>query len=413
MLDNGSASISGFLMLADLGTTHNTTKAHHRNQPHSHQRIAHGKPKLAARPSTLRSAMGCIQSRLTTSSIARMMVGYMPSEKLEPEIADLGVDGCDDVDVEAGPDVQTIWPTSCEIPANTQVISKATVGNCFEHDVAPVPKGEQDVQPATPDRHTMKLGPSRNTATDAQAEYEISTATRENELRTPPRPKHVRRRIDGSPILPMCNLPQKTVYLLRHGFSLGQAAQKNGLDRKTAKSLRDCGLTQQGIEEARAIPHQLSEEEIARIQIVFSSPFTRALHTAALGFPSKNIICHFDLGEIGSKAPENTPRNMTSVLRDIHEAVQERDDTCSIDVTTFQPPHWPRDSAPGVIKKEKVKKFLHWLYRERLETAVAVVCHHNVIKTALIEGQNFRPKNAQVIRCTLNSNGELFFNSTS
>jgi broad specificity phosphatase PhoE len=366
--------------------------------------------------------MDCIQSRMTGSSIGHMMQGYLPSEKLEPKSSDLGPeDFLNEVDLEAGPEFETIQRNTPGLPINMEVMNEAKPDNCLENDLAAPPEGEHTHR-TTPDRQRMDRGASPNAMADSQAEngqvkveaickVESSQSNGEKELRTPPRPKQIRRRIDGSPIFPVCNMPPKTIYLLRHGFSQGQAAQTNGLDRKTDQSLRDCGLTEQGIKEAQGIPYQFSDEEMSTIQIVFSSPFTRALHTAALGFPDKNIICHFDLGEIGSKAPENTPRKMTSVLKDIRTVVEERDDRYNIDVTTYQPTNWPRDCAPSVIKKEKVKKFFQWLYKEREETTIAVVCHHNVIKTALIEGEKMRPKNAQVIPCSLNSNGELFVNS--
>jgi hypothetical protein len=99
---------------------------------------------------------------------------------------------------------------------------------------------------------------------------------------------------------------------------------------------------------------------------------------------------------------------MAAVLQDLREDIEKRDGSFTIDTTTFQPSHWPRDTAPGVIKKEKVKKFFQWLYKERQESVFAVVCHHNVIKTVVIGGEKLRPKNAELISCSLDSNGELF-----
>eukprot|EP00980_Cylindrotheca_fusiformis_P004523 scaffold961_cov122-Cylindrotheca_fusiformis.AAC.31 len=327
--------------------------------------------------------------------------------KLEPKSSDLGLEetNAGEVDSDAARGVEAIERVSPELPLSTHVAARRSSDASMETDLTAL----LDALLSSPDRQETghdDLSPSSASRTERERKDSI-IASADKGLRTPPRPKHVRRRIDGSPILPLCKMPSKTIYLLRHGFSRGQAAQNSGLDRKNDKSLRDCGLTEQGIQEARAIPNQFSVEEMSKIQIVFSSPFTRALHTALLGFPSKKIVCHFDLGEIGSKAPENTPRKMTAVMSDILGAIEERDDSCNIDVTTYQPPNWPRDSVPGVIKKEKVRKFFHWLYQARSETTIAVVCHHNVIKTALIGGEKMRPKNAEVIRCTLNSNGEL------
>ena len=234
----------------------------------------------------------------------------------------------------------------------------------------------------------------------------------EEKFRTPTKQRHVRRRLDGSPIVPAdLNKPPKTVYLIRHGYSLGQAATKKRLDRKTDKSLRDCNLTERGMEEAREIPSLFTKEELSAIQLVYSSPLTRALHTAVLGFPNSNIRVHFELREIGTKAPENIPRSMEYVLDDIHPSLEGRDENLFIDVETLRPRNWPRDHTPDVIRKERVRKFFQWLYNETEETNVVIVCHYNVIRAALSdEGNQVRPKNGKLIPCHLNSNGELSLN---
>ena len=234
----------------------------------------------------------------------------------------------------------------------------------------------------------------------------------EDKFRTPTKQRHIRRRLDGSPIVPAdLNKPPKTVSLIRHGYSQGQAAAKNGLDRKTDKSLRDCNLTERGMEEAREIPTLFTKEELSAIQLVYSSPLTRALHTAVLGFPNNNIRVHFELREIGTKAPENIPRSMEYVLDDLHPSLEDRDENLFIDVETLRPRNWPRDHTPDVIRKERVRKFFQWLYKETEEINVVIVCHYNVIRAALSdEGNQVRPKNGKLIPCHLNSNGDLSLN---
>jgi broad specificity phosphatase PhoE len=225
-------------------------------------------------------------------------------------------------------------------------------------------------------------------------------------------PSKIRRRCDGSPMtLSDPKQPTKTVYLIRHGQSCGQIAKQLGMDRKSDPRLLDCGLTQKGEQEATQIPRLLGQTALDSIQLVVSSPLTRALLTSIIAFPSKNIIVHFDLREVGSKVPENTPRSMNKVLRDASHLMTSRDEGLLLDVTTLQPTDWPRDYRPMVIMMERIRQSFLWLYNERDESVIAVVCHYNVIRSAVIGRADLRPSNAIPIRCTLFSNGDLVLDS--
>lgn len=236
--------------------------------------------------------------------------------------------------------------------------------------------------------------------------------------KTPPKkletPKKLRRRNNGSPVLPVNpDLPTKTIYLIRHGQSQGQAAKHNGLDRKTDQRLRDCGLTKQGESEAMGIGDRFTIEELQSLELVLSSPLTRALHTAILAFPTKNILVNFDLREVGCKVPENIPRAINAVIRDLDEVLSYRDEQLLFDVTSLQPKDWPRDYSPRVIKMERIRRVFEWLYHERPETIIAVVCHYNVIRSAVTDGEQLRPMNATPIRCKLHANGDLLLEDTN
>jgi broad specificity phosphatase PhoE len=223
-----------------------------------------------------------------------------------------------------------------------------------------------------------------------------------------PKNKKLRRRPDGSPVIPIDGtLPPKTIYLIRHGQSRGQDAKKNGLDRKTDPKLRDCDLTEKGVSEALHISKLFTEEDLASIQLVISSPLTRALHTASLAFQDKNILVHYDLREVGSKVPENNPRDMKFVLRDLGPTLSQRDETVTVDADSLRPEDWPRDYSPSVVKKDRIRKVLHWIYEERPETTIAIVCHYNVIRSAVVDGIRLKPHNAIPIRCQLFNNGDL------
>ena len=221
-----------------------------------------------------------------------------------------------------------------------------------------------------------------------------------------PRQRKVRRRADGSPVIARNpDHPVKILYLIRHGRSKGQDAKKNGLDRKTDPSLRDCGLSSLGLVQARAVASNLDDAALKSIQLVISSPLTRALHTAILGFIDKDVLVHYDLREIGSKIPENNPRPMEEVLKEI--GIDSNVRNGALDYVSMRPKDWPRDYSPLVVKKDRIRNVLKWIYNERPEECLAVVCHYNVIRSALVDSVDVRPKNGIPIKCHLFSNGDL------
>lgn len=226
--------------------------------------------------------------------------------------------------------------------------------------------------------------------------------------------KKTRRRADGSPIVPRnLELPTKRVYLVRHGQSQGQTAKTNGLDRKKDPKLLDCGITAKGESEALGVRKILGEDNYQSIELVVSSPLTRALQTSLLAFQDKNIILNFNLREIGSKVPENCPRDTETVIRDLKHFLAGRDQNLLLDISSMRPNDWPRDYTPNVTKKDRVRQALKWLYDDRDESVIAVVCHYNVIRSAVIDGEQLRPLNAIPIPCTLYSNGELVIESAN
>lgn len=228
----------------------------------------------------------------------------------------------------------------------------------------------------------------------------------------------------------------KTVYMIRHGQSLGQTAKQHGIDRKRDVSLIDCGLSKKGTQEAQQIPSLLQplEEDasMSMIELVVSSPLTRALETAVLGFHNRHtcnatvtnliqdappILVHYGLREIGSSIPENIPRgDMAKVLKCIstkHGQTLHDHSSTRIDATTLQPTHWPpKHETDGhsahVPKSERMQHIFQCLATERPEQIMAVVGHYNVIRAALMTTTpEVRPRNAIPIRCHLYPDGRL------
>jgi len=184
---------------------------------------------------------------------------------------------------------------------------------------------------------------------------------------------------------------RKTVYLIRHAESLAQVSPKEV--RVCSKSLLDCGLTDpKGVRQAQEIRLVLGRA-YDEIELVVTSPLTRAIQTALLAFsePTRSggggarnlvpIVVHYDLREIGDATiPENVPRPMPVVLSEL--GINGGD----VDYTSLQPsPDWPRrhDQTPRVVRKDRIRSdFCRWL-ASRPERVVAIVSHYNVIRAVL------------------------------
>lgn len=245
-------------------------------------------------------------------------------------------------------------------------------------------------------------------------------------FKTPPRPKappgtpaSSSRSLSRRETLPKVLDQPKTVYLIRHGQSLGQAAPSD--TRRTDRSLQDCRLSPLGVEQARRIPKLLGDPAYQAIQLVLCSPLARAMETAILAFPDKPIRIHHDLREIGdTTVPENIP------LADAFQSLCHDMEHADIRFVSALPSGWPRrhDVSPRVLRRRQVQNLL----QESLATdttvcpehitVVAVVCHYHVIRAALADaggnrqqrrrdGPTVSPENAKPIRCVLTVHGEL------
>lgn len=198
----------------------------------------------------------------------------------------------------------------------------------------------------------------------------------------------------------------KTVFLIRHGQSLGQVTR--GDQRVNEESLKDCGLTQLGVRQAHKVREYLSSNAAASsIECVISSPLRRALHTALVGFDDKPIVVHYDLGEVGADIPENTPRPIAETIEELTETIEGRSAATAFDFTSLQPPNWP-SAAFKASRAQLIRNAFKWMFAERKESVLAVVCHYNVIRTALqIQKGGVSPDNAVPIQCRLLPNGQL------
>jgi len=203
----------------------------------------------------------------------------------------------------------------------------------------------------------------------------------------------------------------KLVYLIRHGESLGQQASRRS--RQMDPALRDCGLSNVGRQQAQ----KLGDSSLASsVDLVLCSPLTRALETARLAFGSTTpILVHYHLREIGSpNIPENQPRRMDHVLRDVQRQCGGGGDVSNIDAERLQPPGWPdtMKEAPKVVRsREHVPNIFKWMAGSLLAgddnyNVIAVVCHYHVIRAALrlpngAINEAIKPENCAPIPCHL------------
>lgn len=200
----------------------------------------------------------------------------------------------------------------------------------------------------------------------------------------------------------------KTLYLIRHGESLGQAAPRQV--RRTDPNLLDCALTPKGVSQALHVPKLFDNDAYDTIELVISSPLTRAILTSAHAFPNKPILIHYHARELGSNIPENTPRPIPHVRRDLERVHCIPPSTIqNMDFDSLQPDQWPRrhDALPKVLRRDRIRDLLYWLATGRPEQSMAMVCHYHVIRAAL-QDLSFAPSNGTIIECRLcTETGEL------
>jgi len=183
---------------------------------------------------------------------------------------------------------------------------------------------------------------------------------------------------------------EKELILFRHGRSLAQDAPSS---RLWAADLLDCGLSQEGWEQAEALRATLEDFQF---DLVVCSPLTKALQTALIIFQDRTcpIVVHSTLGGDPGGPPEATPRPVAELLADRHLAALPR-----FDKLDFSPlgEGWPETRPPG-----GPQALLPWL-RRRPEVSVAVVGLFGVLRRLLPEVPDI--PNCEPLRCALTDQG--------
>jgi len=172
----------------------------------------------------------------------------------------------------------------------------------------------------------------------------------------------------------------------------------------------DCHCSRKGKTQAANIPQLLTAHGgMENVEIVVTSPLTRAITTAVLGFAHRPegipLIVHPDCREVGggTPIPENRPRTVRALKRDRYlcqlPAFEDLD-------FSLLPENWAKKGVeePPVqtSKKGNHEGFLNWL-RSLPQTRIVVVTHCNFI-TGLLGGIQ-HPENALPIECELDDRG--------
>jgi broad specificity phosphatase PhoE len=282
------------------------------------------------------------------------------------------------------------------------------------------------------DKHVRSNGSRGVSSAVAHQRTSASVVSSAGVVVTPSRPASSKKetcaavRTVSPPLVPSTLYPATSghyVYLIRHGESNGQLV--NSMQRRGDLSLVDCGLSALGQQQARSMKER---HNLPPMDMILSSPLTRALQTAVLAFPTATqIFVNYDLREFGggnkggrSIIPENQPRPWNQVFADLPP-----DSHFKIDIRSFaqEDRHhclsWPNHHATSPIVLRR--RYIHEVFRslaaqmrsQRRPRHIAVVCHFHVIRAALTDPEKgfcdsqIQPINATPISCYLTSEGRL------
>lgn len=223
----------------------------------------------------------------------------------------------------------------------------------------------------------------------------------------------------------------KNVVLIRHGESLGQTANENGMSRRD-KSLVDCFLTNRGVHQACKLRSNLTLMRY-EFDLVCTSPLSRAIATCALALGhitehciettaggvcirTTPFVAHSHISEAGTGIPENWGREIPVLKKDLKEklSIIPSSGFCidRIDYSLI-PSSWPHVDN-NLKLKQKLNLFLEWLMK-REEKNVAIFCHYNIIRwflgDAIDHVPNCMPFECYLLDGTSTSNPRLVLKS--
>jgi probable phosphoglycerate mutase len=173
-------------------------------------------------------------------------------------------------------------------------------------------------------------------------------------------------------------IPSSAVYLLRHGETVWNR-------EKRLQGHKDTPLTLRGVEQARAMGHQLKKTlRGIKPQYFFSSPIGRAYQTAVIIADSINF--NTDTIATGNKLKEITfgdwdGLNMEEIIADYQDIWEKRNNS----KWHFSPPN----GESYATANERVKEFLDHLPKER---PIIIVAHGSLNKVIRGCWRNLTPE---------------------
>jgi broad specificity phosphatase PhoE len=174
---------------------------------------------------------------------------------------------------------------------------------------------------------------------------------------------------------------EKTVWLIRQGQA------KHNEDPQEGYKKRDPRLTKVGKQQAKALRKDLKARK-AKVEVVLSSPLSRALQTSQIVFPSRKVIPLAVLQEM-SDVPCDTGRPREELAEKFPNISFAR-----LDEEWYVP-------GKGKNSAGQVERFLEWL-SEQAYKEVAVVAHNILLK--FMTGHRFG--NAEARKYIVLENGE-------
>lgn len=157
------------------------------------------------------------------------------------------------------------------------------------------------------------------------------------------------------------------LYLIRHGETLWNRA-------RIFQGKQDSPLTDIGIEQAIALGEYMKKEKL-EIDEVFSSPLGRALNTAKLVFPDREIISHWGIAEMAFGNWEG---------KDIeHLKTFEKENYYNFFHKAHLYDSKPHKGESFEAVEKRVEEFLKYLISNYEDKTIVIVSHGLLLKVLL------------------------------
>ena len=179
----------------------------------------------------------------------------------------------------------------------------------------------------------------------------------------------------------------KKLVLVRHGLSemnVALSRQPWGSRNFKDPNIRDAPLTAEGRRQAQRARHRVSTYDV---DLIVSSPLTRALETMELAFcdhRALRVACSYAAERVYLSSDLGTPRaQLEKRWADVDFSELAHQDWWwtpkDLTAPDWRPTgHYPYPGEPDADFHDRMKRLLRWIH-DRPEQAIALVCHWGVI----------------------------------